>query len=232
MAATLQAIDALIDRMSNEERVINIFCFGDSLTYGTYNNNFFDKAPYSKTLYKLIKSYLNDNGNLNDKYKLSIKTRGIPGLCAMDMKDKLNKYLLKHKNGEYNIDLMIILGGTNDIGQGYYENKQIISSIIDLHKSCHSTGISKTLLITIPQCKNQTTQLVKIRDEINTKLIQFHQENQNKVLLFDMNKEIPYSDNNKIWSQDGLHLSPLGYEKMANCIFNILQPWIKKLLQI
>ena len=59
---------------------------------------------------------------------------------------------MKHKSGEYCIDLMIILGGTNDIGQGYYENEQIIQGIIDLHRSCHSVGILKTLLITIPEC--------------------------------------------------------------------------------
>ena len=39
----------------------------------------FDKSPYSHTLYKLIKPSI--------EYKVSIKTKGMPGLCAIDMKE-------------------------------------------------------------------------------------------------------------------------------------------------
>ena len=231
MATSLEAIDHLICKLSKSQskQSINIFCFGDSLTHGTYNDNFFDKSPYANTLYKLIKAYLKDDG-----IKLSIKTKGIPGQCAMDMKDKLHKYLMRHKNGEYNIDLMIILGGTNDIAQGYYENEQIISSIIELHKSCHSAGILKTLLITIPECKNETTKLVSSRNNINGKLIEFYQENMDKMYLFDMNKVMKYNDNDNdnIWSLDGIHLSPVGYQTMAQHIFNVLksQSWLKQMM--
>lgn len=225
MATSLEAIDALIQRLSKpkSKQVINIFCFGDSLTHGTYNDNFFDKAPYSHTLYKLIKSYLRDDG-----IKLSIKTKGIPGQCAVDMKDNLGKYLTRHKNGEYHIDLMIILGGTNDIAQGYYENEQIISSILNLHRSCYSVGILKTVLITIPECKNQTTKLVEIRNDINKKLIEFYQDNKDKMYLFDMNTIMKYNENDNLWSSDGIHLTPFGYQTMAHHIFNLLQQsWLK-----
>ena len=67
-------------------------------------------------------------------------------------------------------------------------------------------------------------------------MIKFYEENVDKMYLFDMNKMIKYSppndslssESDNIWSSDGIHLSPFGYEKMAQCIFNVLQPWLKQ----
>ena len=204
-----------------------ILAFGDSLTTGNIGgelNEALDK-PYTIRLLKLLReSHPNIAFDVNNK--------GIYGeLVCGQMTERLPKVL--KENGPY--DLVIILGGTNDIIEA---RKGLEDTLFEGIKRLHGlvTGQgSKCIALTIPETDVYFKDLGKrglswvkeegenIRLMVNDKLRKSVNECDSKIILCDLAEKFPQrnlsrEDLEKFWS-DGLHFTEEGYNKMAQIIY-------------
>ncbi|KAK2565715.1 hypothetical protein P5673_010891 [Acropora cervicornis] len=194
-------------------RTISILALGDSLTNGFHSE---DKShtPYAKTLESLLN------------------------------KDKHDCYILETiaKDGKIKYSWVIILAGTNDIiHNSHTYNRRAwdiaLEHIIDLHISSHRFG-AKTMAVTIPEmdceesdklpCKRTRLE----RNYINEKLRHYAKTNDFTILCDLANKFPRYSLSNKererFW-EEGLHMRPAGYKRMAEIIYEDLSEHIDEI---
>ena len=144
------------------------------------------------------------------------------------MPDRIKELL---KDGKY--DYAIIFAGTNDLGMYYMKNiaADITEDIIEIHNVPLSLNIP-TIAVTLPlnTFENQTL-YSKTRIEINDGLIKFSKTINNVHIC---NLEIPsdpcdidYEDlesgDEEFWD-DGLHLTPKGYDLLADSVYKVLKP--------
>ena len=130
---------------------------------------------------------------------------------------------------------VVILAGTNDIlHNSHARNRKAwntaVQHIIDLHIKSHRFG-AKTMAVTIPEmdCEEsdkppcQHTRLE--RQYINEKLRHYARTN-DFTILCDLATKFPrYSlrsvEREQLW-EEGLHMKPAGYDKMAEIIYKDL----------
>ena len=142
---------------STEREGWKILAFGDSLTKGYYNYGM-KYHPYSTTLAKLLQSQGSVEVRIKEGLylltKQKIETAGVNGEVTSRMLERLPEELLdKH------FDVVIILGGTNDLG---WVTQETIAKIIKkLHEMAHKAG-SKSLMVTIPSAVSVCGQLLFI----------------------------------------------------------------------
>ncbi|XP_031561161.1 uncharacterized protein LOC116297137 [Actinia tenebrosa] len=208
--------------MFARSKLVRILAFGDSLTQGhTYQLTHFH--PYTHRLRQLLQEH--------KSVKFDVDNAGITGEFVRDQMTKRLPLLLR-KNGPYN--LIIILGGTNDLGDfNPGEEKALFKEIVSLHDIAHEHG-AKTLLLTIPESDyifkdmgaNGTSYIKedgeKGRILINGMLRDFAKENDD-VTLCDLDQEhrhtnLKEEEKVKYWD-DGLHYTPEGYDRMGEIIF-------------
>jgi len=209
---------------------VRILAFGDSLTLGN-TLNMTHLHPYTLRLRELLQDH-NKTGITFD-----IDNAGICGEFArLEMTSRLPPIL--QSKGPY--DLVIILGGTNDLGDTHVfgAEKALYDEIITLHLTAHRHGAT-TMLITIPESdyiyddmgRNRTSYVTqqgeKGRNIVNQMLRKFAGETDD-VILCDLATEHPHTseeDKSKYWD-DGLHYTPKGYDKMGEIIFEKLKTFI------
>lgn len=208
--------------------VKKILAFGDSLTHGDTYNLTQDPPhvhPYTLRLQELLQGHFKD-------IDFCVNNVGIYGEFAQkEMTSRIPKVL--QDQGPY--DLVIILGGTNDLGEMYSlgDERAVFDAIQELHLTSLASG-AKTMLLTIPETDyiyenmgKDGTSYVKQQGEegrllINEMLRQFA-EKTTGVTLCDFDKEHPHTslskeDKVKYWD-DGLHFTPEGYDRMGEIIF-------------
>ena len=211
----------------SSKALFRILAFGDSLTTGNTGGEE-DKAmnkPYTIRLSKLL---VEKHPNLEFK----VDNKGIYGeLVCGEMTSRLPKVL--KECGPY--DIVIILGGTNDI----IEPKQdFVDTLFEGIKSLHSVvkgHRAKCIALTIPETDIYFKDLGKkdqswvkeegeqIRLKVNKKLRQSICPGDHEVVLCDLAMKFPQQslsaeDLDKFWS-DGLHFTEEGYKKMAEIIY-------------
>lgn len=212
---------------SSSNNFCRILAFGDSLTTGNIGgeeNEALDK-PYTTHLSKLLSEKHPDS-------KFKVDNQGIYGeLVCGEMTPRLPKLL--RECGPY--DIVIILGGTNDI----IEPKQgledaLFEGIKSLHSEVKGHG-AKCIALTIPETdvnfkdlgKNGLSWVKKegenIRLKVNEKLRQSINQGDSEVVLCDLAEKFPQQsligeDLDKYWS-DGVHFTEEGYSKMAEIIY-------------
>lgn len=200
---------------------IRILCFGDSLTAGVKKKG--DHLhPYSKTLKKLFDKHL--SRKRSSKPSVRIQTEGIPGERAHGgMKKRL--YGLMNSNVTY--DWVIILAGTNDLS--FILKKPaiapnitaVLEALIQLHDLSHAF-LARTIAISIPprQCEknSQCKSYTENRHYLNNELRVYSKARKGKTFYVDIEKEM---STDKYWS-DERHFTDLGYDRIANIIFDTL----------
>lgn len=155
---------------THETKTFTILAFGDSLTEGIMRIDPVSFHPYTIQLQKLLAKTSNNQN-------IILKNLGVSGELASDMPSRLNKYL------NNNINLVIILAGTNDyiwlvadqqkitrfelleqVKQGSQiptntdlsqKIDKIYRNILKLHEICHSQRII-TGIVTLPDIKFET----------------------------------------------------------------------------
>jgi lysophospholipase L1-like esterase len=132
-----------------------------------------------------------------------------------------------HDNRHKNPSLIIILGGTNDLGtlpsDSIYENIQKIH-LLALKSSLLTERPIYTIAVTIPQLtwggENSNLKRLNVNENIR-KLV----KRCNKyIFLFDM--ESLFDQKNEAykiyWSPDQVHFSPLGYDKIGELLYDLI----------
>ncbi|KAJ5979744.1 hypothetical protein N7481_007042 [Penicillium waksmanii] len=186
---------------------LSILCFGDSLTAGYYNYGE-HYHPYAEKLKEILQPVLPTT-------EITTDVAGLPGdlVCSPGLfVSRISEQMTKKR-----YDLVIFLGGRNDIGYGKSSD-----NIYDGLKKCWMMALTtgaKVLALTILDCAAKFARTDENRNEVN-RLILAHQED--RFFAFDLCAAIPYHSaskefQNKIFD-DGLHLTPDGYDLMGEVI--------------
>ncbi|KAJ7371353.1 hypothetical protein OS493_026454 [Desmophyllum pertusum] len=213
----------------------SILCFGDSLTSGFYNHghNF---HPYSQRLSQL----LNSEGRLKYYVKTSGKVREMAH-------GSMSKRLPEVLGNSSRFDWVIILGGTNDVAhvKNFGDDDSFMNQLINiwkprivrdievLHEIAHKYG-ARTVLLTVPETAYEAWPSYKtlwvMRNRLNQDLRDYALRSQGNVVLCDLAAKLPRHSLSPqaqalLWN-DHLHLTPYGYDKMAEIVYQCLKPYL------
>lgn len=212
----------------------SILCFGDSLTSGYYNHghNF---HPYSQRLSQLLNS---------GRIKYYVKTSGkVREMAHGSMARRLPEVL----GNSSRFDWVIILGGTNDVAhvKNFGDDDSFMNQLISiwkprivrdievLHEIAHRYG-ARTVLLTIPETAYEAWPNYKtlwvMRNRLNEDLRDYARRSQGNVVLCDLANQLPRHSlslqaQSILWN-DHLHLTPYGYDKMAEIVYQCLKPYL------
>ena len=215
--------------------MMNVLCFGDSLTAG-YHNHGKAFSPYGNHLRQLL--------TYSSNIPVNLKIKGIVGeMTHKQMVSRLPEVL----GNNTSFDWVIILGGTNDILHvknfaddqeflGQLESvwqPRITKDIEKLHTISHNYN-AHTMLLTIPENAIEAWPgykiLMTMRTKINNALRQYANQNRNKVALCDIAKKLPRHSlspqQEALFWDDHLHMTPQGYNRMAEEVFKCLKPYL------
>ena len=206
------------DKRTEDETEKRILCIGDSITEGYYMGG---EAfhPYSKKLTELLNAENNTN-------TYNVYNEGVSGECVyQEMTGRMPLILQKYKP----LDLVIILGGTNDLNQMNCSERNLFEHIKQLHDMAHEAG-AKTVAITVPDSNVASMPIRKTREAIWKALnekIRAYAEKRDDVILCDLAAELPYralnEDERLEYWDDNLHYTPRGYDRMAEIIYDSIQ---------
>ena len=209
-----------------------IVAFGDSLTEGLFD---WPKSrqfhPYTIKLQERINEQVNKS---KTKLEIIVKNYGVSGeRLANTMKTRLQAVVAKTRP-----DLVIILGGTNDLldmdkgGEDVMD--RILNDLQTLHLFCQYKGI-KTVALSIPETSFDVWKpdgnMSRIRKKLNRDFRDFVKESLRESVYVDIANEIPRKGNADLWD-DGVHLSPKGYDRVGEMIFHGItkqvEQWLEK----
>ncbi len=237
-----------------------VFCYGDSLTFGLVPNEN-EPHPYGPSLESEVnKLYSAASAKSTSEFvhppTTVVETLGFPGMTALTMlnlieQEEVGTCSIVEKES---ISVMIILAGTNDLGQLAHgilypdgqetinDNdivEKILESITNLHKAtleCAKREGNKDMHILslgIPGSKLQTKFPVTadIVAKVNKGLNEFSssynmQSPHGKIVYRDF--PFAYDESDSKWGPDGLHLSRQGYEELGKA----LAPEVKSILDM
>jgi len=199
--------------IANVHRGGTVLAFGDSLTHGFTDGNPKNNHPYSS----LLSEFLGTDD--------AVLEHGVNGERTSSMRTRLPSLLASI---DKKIEVVIILGGTNDLGMRKPANV-ILENIMYLHEIAHEFGNRKnrkiyTIAMTIPDCDwgfNQSA-----RDEINEGIRKFAASKSNTVGLVDLAKVLSLKSQSYFWSSDRCHFSVDGYDKIAKLILKCMEEFI------
>lgn len=244
----VQTTEAIIAKKKSPllDRNRTILCFGDSLTFGT-NRQTQLLSPlhphaYAKHLSELLRRPLvtsDGNGNLKKQEEFTsnsaIVENGWPGEVTSHMWSRLPDTLKKAKDPQ----LVIILGGTNDIGAG--ESKEnIVANLQSMHYAAlNGSSVSHTIHLTVPPSAAFVNPQMKSRfgdkrKAVNEEMRMFiHNHNKRHAVIrgevggiFLVDLEfiyLPIEEHRSSWNKDLLHFSAEGYDGIADLIYRAMQ---------
>jgi lysophospholipase L1-like esterase len=205
--------DTTVHDGSYSRNKLRICCFGDSLTWGFVSRG--AQHSYSKKLLQLISS---DFPNI----AVELSQHGKKGETTGSMVSRLTK-LLK-KDSKY--DVVIILGGTNDI----FLTEATTQNLEQMYKVCRSYN-ALVIMASLPPAeydkRPNSTWILESKKKINDFIRQLIP---NKHFI-DLSNELPLhslseSDKDALWS-DHMHPSAAGYDMMADIIYDKLKAVIR-----
>ena len=199
-----------------------ILAFGDSLTNGMYllDGEYAYEAgshPYTIRLQTLLNS---------ENAQVSVIESGICGEDTDSMVYRIDTELKRFKP-----DLVIILGGSNDLYLGR-STCDITSNIVRIHEVALSSSQERkkpvyTVAVTIPQLGAflPTHDISMSRLKVNEQIRGFARTHSDRVGLLDLESTFYQNDkdNSKYWSPDGVHFSPEGYDGIGELVFDTLK---------
>ena len=203
---------------TEKEMEKRILCVGDSITEGYYNRGS-AFHPYTKKLSELLNAEKNHITYI-------VYNEGKSGECIEpDMIKRMPLLLEKYKK----LNLVIILGGTNDLTKQNSTEQNLFENIKKLHEIVHKAGI-RTVAVTIPDSNAPMlpgrNEKETVWENVNDKIREFAIGKDN-IILCDLAEELPYrtmsDDEKKLFWDDDLHFNPMGYDKMAEIIYDVIQ---------
>ncbi|KAF9880007.1 GDSL-like Lipase/Acylhydrolase [Colletotrichum karsti] len=209
------------------DKTLRIFCFGDSLTAGyTYSGAAYH--PYTIALTEKLSK------DLSDTQVVAVEN-GMPGdvvtqgAFAQRFESEVNQPESRDSEGLENpttYDWVIILGGTNDLALGVTPER-----IFECLKAAWDSALAKgakVLALTVPECAYKNRVLDAARRRLNTAILSHQAPNYHAL---DLNSRTPYHDltdrERKRYWDDGVHLTPDGYDWMGGHIADALGNFIE-----
>ncbi|KAL0938805.1 gdsl-like lipase [Colletotrichum truncatum] len=209
------------------DKTLRIFCFGDSLTagYSAYGTVY---HPYSIALTKKLSNDLSDT-------QIIATDNGMPGDVVSHVafaKRFESEVFLMCFYADLNLvnqnkyDWVVILGGTNDLAYNI-PPERTFESLKAVYDSALEKG-SKVLALTVPEVHYKSADLDDRRRKLNSAILSHKAPN---YYAFDLNPRIPYHalpdrDRKKYWD-DGVHLTPAGYDWMGGHVAEALGNFIE-----
>ena len=206
----------------DETKGKTIIAFGDSLTAGYWKETRGQFEPFFHAYAIRLRELLNNASTIVEK--------GLSGERTDEMMHRL-PHVLKAQS---KIKLVIILGGTNDLGGGRIPIEETVANIKELHRIAlnSSSAISPqnviyTVAVTIPQAlwmlkgPSATKRLA-----INEKIRAFASRCSARISVLDLENAFDLSvkaNMNRFWSPDGLHLNPHGYDQFAEMLYKLME---------
>ena len=206
---------------TKHQRTLHILTIGDSLTAGHHQGG---RAfhPYSIHLTRLFESA---------GISVKIDQRGCCGERVLPtMINRLRTIL--EKDSSY--DWIIILAGINDlIFQGSAEKvfKEGLRPMYEMSLN-HRGGKTKLAILSLMEFWSYKpgTESDRGRVLLNTMIRDYvtHSNQQDRICFVDLDRYIPFhcvtneAERKAIWD-DGLHLTPAGYDRMATLIFDAMK---------
>lgn len=190
----------------------SILCFGDSLT-GGWSPTEKSFQPYCNHLSELLRK--RGAGT-------TIVNSAVSGESTDEMVPRLLERLKKGPPADCGkcFDLVLILGGTNDLAQNPRDSAAVLNNLCMLHEAACKHG-AHSGAITIPYIRT-----TKLQDEcdvdrcwVNARLCEFALQSKTRTFLVDLAAAIPQDQaHSMLWDPDCLHLSPQGYDACADLI--------------
>ena len=199
---------------------VRILAIGDSLTAGYYNSGL-NFHPYSLLLTSLFSSI---------GVAVQFDEKGISGEQVVPwMRQRLERILEETAPSTY--DWTLILGGTNDLGWRRPAEHIFQDGLKLMYDRVLQTR-SQLVIMTVMEMEYEKpgTRGDKRREDLNDFIRGYAQKHAEKdrILLVDLAQEIPYhrltdpQERNILWD-DGVHLTPAGYDQMAQAIFRTVK---------
>lgn len=192
-----------------------ILCFGDSLTKGLLpeKDDWQKYHPYSIQLLKQINNHYNNNTNVK------VIDDGINGEQLSHMKYRITGLLSKSL-----YDIVIVLGGTNDLGH-YRSSDQILTDLYEIYHSIYTFGLKSnrtivTIAMTIPPLQWPVDQ--NVRTEVNNALREYVTKNITRTYLCDIDKVL-VTTGTKYYCPDNVHFSAIGYDLIGDLVYYCLK---------
>ncbi|MBD3352899.1 MAG: hypothetical protein GF364_15560 [Candidatus Lokiarchaeota archaeon] len=213
-----------MNHINNDNPTIIIGCLGNSLTDGhpgfsSYWGGGNSQSQYQYWLKKLLKK---DFGNTIQRYMIDIyfENRGICGQITSQIKERLYPSLIEYPFLKHKIDIIIIVGGTNDLGWNLSIN-EIFENLKEMHLTCLDEEITP-IGATIPPTMFESTdrEYNRRKIQLNQRLIDFFETH--NIAFADLYSNMGGKNGDLIVKYDvgdGLHFSVEGYRRMSEIIY-------------
>lgn len=233
-----EALRCLVAREGVKPRW-RLLCYGDSLTAGLHSGDLF--APYGETLQLSLdeaadlwicglcgETAMSLAERMREEEICSVKRR----LCGQTWNRSgpgLQRLLEDH--GPF--DLVLIMAGTNDIGQSMAPDK-VVAAIQALHRACHAAGV-RTVALSIPPSAASTEEgtgeereIEQSRREVNRLLQEWaatpEAVHMGAKLFVDMSELMPFDFKSGLWDPDNLHFSQEGSRSLGVKLAPLIRP--------
>lgn len=187
-----------------------VIAFGDSLTHGYIHQNQNIVHPYSLRLSELLQA--------------NVLEFGVNGEATNQMVSRFS-HILRDVNMS-DVRSVVILGGTNDLVKRL-SALEIIQNILSLHQMALTAYADRrapifTVAVTVPENAwgvNESTRL-----DINVAIRQYAASCPYLIALVELEHAFTQTspDNAKYWFKDMGHFSSLGYDTIAEMIYEIM----------
>jgi acyl-CoA thioesterase-1 len=188
---------------------------GDSLTVGYHSatgaGEWSQSTPYTTVLDRKTKKLLGQWGSV--QLRVTFLNRGVVGELTSDMLNRFDSDAVRPQP-----HTVIILGGSNDLGWGS-DPSAIASNLAVMFDEALAQGI-RPVACTVPSILG-FDEGIGPRIYLN-RLIREQSAERSMLCvdLFTATAEPATQRLRAAYSDDGLHLTPLGYHAMADAIFN------------
>jgi len=190
-----------------------IVAFGDSLTVGyqspTLGEEFPRPAPYTEFLDAMTIRFKQESAIVT---RVEFLNRGIVGELTDDMLDRFESDVVR-----LGPDFVIVLGGSNDLGWGV-EPERVAGNLKEMYSGALSHSITP-IACTVPSVLGYD-EGIPPRIVLNGLIRKYSTDlDFTCVDLFEATSD-PAGRLRKEYSNDGLHMTAEGYERMAEVIFS------------
>jgi hypothetical protein len=176
----------------------HILCVGDSLTAGMTG---FGRGQPDSPYALFLEAALKNRTLLSNGDDISITHRGFPGWESGKLLEAVTTILAEE--GNQNIDLLILLAGTNDILDRQFNNYNISQRVIALHETAYELNVSHTIAVEIPGSKSYKKHPDQCENVVLlTQNLKQFSDSESRATFAPF--PFPYNEDDDRWSKDGV----------------------------